>query len=385
MNDRLEPRSGVSRWKRYETAAEGFREYWYPVMESRRLAGKPVQIKLLGETVAFVRENGRAYAIEDRCPHRGVPFSGGGTPITAKFDFSGHITCPYHGWVFELSTGRLAAALSDGPDSPIVGKVAVRTFPVEERCGLVWVWMGQSKPVPLDEDIPDELLAADARIFGRFSIREGNWRYAVENGFDEGHNKYLHRDSLWTMLRRLPGYNKTRIRKEPDGVWLSRVQDETYFESDYPGLGKWPRYHFWNYFYHPSSNKELATCSVRLPGVIRVFYKGWSIYEWYIPDGRGRHLYVQINIARTTGLGRLRWWLYYHLLVRAVQHRFLNNQDTCMVALMPDSHPERFFRPDASITGWRRFAEQTARDFTLASFPVTAEDDEPLGEDQEDA
>ena len=34
-----------------------------------------------------------------------------------------------------------------------------------------------------------------------------------------------------------------------------------------------------------------------------------------------------------------------------------NNQDARMVELMPETAPERLFRPDASITAWRRLCE----------------------------
>ena len=38
-----------------------------------------------------------------------------------------------------------------------------------------------------------------------------------------------------------------------------------------------------------------------------------------------------------------------------------NNQDLSVVPLMKESHPERFFRPDVSITAWRRMVENEAR------------------------
>ncbi len=377
MDGQAEQTGATSRWKRYGIAATGFREYWYPIAPSSRVKRKPLGIQLLGQKIALVRENGRVYAVEDRCPHRGVPFSGCGTPLVAKLDFTGHITCPYHGWVFDLSSGRLAAALTDGPDSPMIGKCALRTYPVEERCGLVWIWMGEKQPVPVEDDIPAELLQPNARVYARFTLRKGNWRYAAENGFDEGHQKYLHRRSLWTMMRRIPSYNRTRITKEADGKWISRVQEATHFESDYPGLGKWPRYHFWNFMYHPSGDKGRPGCSIRLPGMLRVLYRGWNIYEWYMPVDPARHIYLQMNVAWVGGFKRLRWWLYYHLFIRGIQHTFLNNQDAWVIELMPDTHPERFYRPDISITTWRRFCEETARDFIDAADEPESEPADP--------
>jgi phenylpropionate dioxygenase-like ring-hydroxylating dioxygenase large terminal subunit len=353
----------IANWKLYDSAAEGLREYWYPVAQSAAIGRRPTHVKLCGQDIVLVRDS-RLFALEDRCPHRCVPFSGGGTPAVAKRDFAGHLTCRYHGWVFELESGRLAAALTDGPDSPIVGKVHVRTYPVQERCGMVWLWPGEGEPsVPVEADIPEELLAADARVYSRSSPRRGNWRYATENGFDESHAKYLHRDSIWAWFRKIPSFNTMTLFIEPDGKWLSRGKSDIHFQQDYPGLGRWPHYHRLKVMKHPSSMKSSAT-SVRLPGILRVPYPGWSIFEWYVPVDARTHQYVQVNARWTNSLAaRLRWWAYYTFLIRNVQHRFLNNQDAWMIGIMPDSHPERFFRPDASITAWRRLVETTARDF----------------------
>jgi phenylpropionate dioxygenase-like ring-hydroxylating dioxygenase large terminal subunit len=126
-------RRDLSIWPRYAAAATGLRNYWYPVMWSRDLGRKPVALRLCGEPITLLRENGKAYGLFDQCPHRGIPLSVG------RQEFPGTWTCRYHGWTFELETGVLKAALTDGPDSPICGKVRVRTYPVEERAGLIWV------------------------------------------------------------------------------------------------------------------------------------------------------------------------------------------------------------------------------------------------------
>jgi phenylpropionate dioxygenase-like ring-hydroxylating dioxygenase large terminal subunit len=75
----------------------------------------------------LVRDRGHVYALHDRCPHRGVPLSAG------KAMFSGTITCPYHGWTYRLDSGDICAVLTDGPRSPLLGKVTIRTYPTAER------------------------------------------------------------------------------------------------------------------------------------------------------------------------------------------------------------------------------------------------------------
>jgi nitrite reductase/ring-hydroxylating ferredoxin subunit len=178
----------LSAWPRYDAAALGFRNYWYPVTWSRQIGARPYTVRLLGDPIMLRREQEKIYAFYDQCPHRGIPLSVG------RQEFPGTWSCRYHGWTYDLESGVLKAALTDGPDSPICGKVRVRTYPVEERAGLVWVWMGVEAPtVPVEADIPEEFLGPDTVVVGRITDRDGNWRYAAENGFDSSHAKYLHR------------------------------------------------------------------------------------------------------------------------------------------------------------------------------------------------
>lgn len=347
--------SRFGRWERYRAASEGFREYWYPVMASARLGRRPVARKLCGVNLMLMRHAGKAWAIEDLCPHRLVPLSLG------RCEFAGHISCVYHGWTFDITDGRLVAALTDGPESPVVGKTRVRTFPVEERCGLVWVWMGEGAPVAVEEDIPGELLAPDARIYIRFSEVEGNWRNAVENGFDESHGKMLHRTSLWALFRQVPGWTEPVIETSADGKWLQRRLVGAHRTEQYPGLGRWPSYPFWKVLGRRPGGMS-ARVWVRLPctlGVLQPTKVGWSNYDWYMPQDGKRYSYLQLAVSWRNGLwSRFVWWLRFWGYIRYVHHVLFNGQDIGLIGLMPENtDPAPLFRPDISIIEWRNFAE----------------------------
>ena len=43
-------------WPRHNAAVVGFRNYWYPVMLSRKLRCRPVSVFLLGERIMFIRD-----------------------------------------------------------------------------------------------------------------------------------------------------------------------------------------------------------------------------------------------------------------------------------------------------------------------------------------
>ncbi|MDF2828155.1 MAG: (2Fe-2S)-binding protein, partial [Mycobacterium sp.] len=228
----LPGRQDWSTWPLYQAAAAGFRGYWYPVVFSSKVGERPVRVKLLGEDIFVIRDRGVVRGMANRCPHRGVPLSYGNK------QFPGTISCVYHGWTFDLESGELKAAITDGPQSPICGKVTQPTYHVEERLGMVWVFVGDGEePHPIDEQLPEELVGNAAVIGARIMPREGNWRFACENGYDEGHAKYLHRTALWRLFKAMPVWNTTKIVKR--GRWIYRVQQEQFWEADFPGLGKW--------------------------------------------------------------------------------------------------------------------------------------------------
>ncbi|HEY7061826.1 MAG TPA: Rieske 2Fe-2S domain-containing protein [Chloroflexota bacterium] len=341
-------------WPRYDAAVLGFRNYWYPVLFARDLGRKPRSVTICGERIVLVRDGGRVYALHDRCPHRGVPLSAG------RCAFPGLLTCAYHGWTYDLATGDLVAALTDGPDSPIVGKASVRvpTYPVEERGGLLWVWVGDAPPVPVEEDVPEDILRPGAVVQGVIFHRPGNWRYAVENGIDEGHSRYLHRDALWTYLRKMPAWTHgVRLVPSDDGKWMWRVRDKAVFEAEYPRIGRWP----------PRERRRIRSgggiyhrLGIRLPATL-VSGQDWgNDYQIWVPVDADHHLAVLLSVSHASGPAALWFRLRYRLWVRWLHHGQFYGQDEWMIGLM-DCPPERLYRPDASITAWRRYCEEAAR------------------------
>ena len=86
---------------------------------------QPGDMKLLslaGIGLAIFNIDGRLYAIRNRCPHEGGPVATG--PLKGTL-----ITCPRHGWQFDLSTGQ----------STNRGAFSVKTYPVVVKEGTVYV------------------------------------------------------------------------------------------------------------------------------------------------------------------------------------------------------------------------------------------------------
>jgi phenylpropionate dioxygenase-like ring-hydroxylating dioxygenase large terminal subunit len=364
------PGRGWEAWPAYEAAVTGLENYWYPALWASEVGRTPRAVKLCGRNIMVMREpGGAARALSDRCPHRGVRLSLG------KEEFPGTISCPYHGWTYRLSDGECVAVITDGPDSRMCGAVTVKTYPTEERLGLLWIFVGDRPPHPIEEQLPEELVGAPRfAIGGRIEERRGNWRFYAENGFDEGHAKYLHRTSLWRTFKVMPTWN--RIHIERVGRWLFRVEDERHWEADFPDLGRWTNQRWWKFKPQQTQGLTLGNtggsrkpdpyiqglnlpgfASLSLPGILRIAYPQFIHYEFYVPIDAQRTKYVGVMVQFKTGLSKLKFYAKYLLGIRWLFHGQFSAQDHWMVS-ETSAPPERLYRPDISLIEWRKlFAE----------------------------
>jgi nitrite reductase/ring-hydroxylating ferredoxin subunit len=77
--------------------------------------GNRLRVSVRGRAVVVFNEGGRLYAVRDICPHRGAELSAGTVvgsfqaSMPGRYRFDGErplIKCPWHGWEFDLATGR---------------------------------------------------------------------------------------------------------------------------------------------------------------------------------------------------------------------------------------------------------------------------------------
>lgn len=172
----------------------GLREYWYPAFRSRSLRNNtPKPVTMLGDNLVFFRDgSGRVRALENRCAHRAVMLSLGQVGIFEP----GTITCRYHGMTFD-GDGECVAYLVDGPDSPACGKIRVRSYPVEEHGGMVWVYMGEKKPEPFLDSHPHarSVLSQPSMFLHSVDLPYSHLNM-LDNSIDLAHPSCLHRNCL---------------------------------------------------------------------------------------------------------------------------------------------------------------------------------------------
>jgi nitrite reductase (NADH) small subunit len=82
-----------------------------------------------GKTIAVANVEGRFYAISNTCLHRGGPL-GQGT-LSGK-----DVTCPWHGWSFDVTNGKVSHSNAAG----------VACYPVEVRGDDIFADLDGSAP-----------------------------------------------------------------------------------------------------------------------------------------------------------------------------------------------------------------------------------------------
>lgn len=361
-------------WANYLEASLGFRNHWYPACFTREIAeGACLGLELLGERVLFKRVGGRVYAIEDRCAHRGVPFS-----ARPECHSANTISCWYHGFTYDVRDGKLVAIITD-PESPLVGKIALNTYPIEERKNIVFVFVGDGEPPPLVEDVQPGFLDEDLFIApnGDRGIVKSNWRLAAENGVDASHI-YIHRNShLINAARRAVPLSSYFISREgmvveheggPKGVVKGAGRKVSVWEAEIEGQKVTTQY-------RPEDNpgKSVITdTSLWLPCGLKVdpFPANDMVhFEWYVPIDERSHYYI-VTWGKRVADDRAREQFvteietYWRDMV--VDH--FNDEDVYAREAMDRFYAEedgwnreRLFRPDVVITEWRKLASRCNR------------------------
>jgi phenylpropionate dioxygenase-like ring-hydroxylating dioxygenase large terminal subunit len=144
--------------------------------------------------VLFRTDSGLAGCLSAVCCHRGGNLARG-TRV------SGTVRCPYHGWQFDGS-GQCVRMPPLGDQVRIPKRARVDAYPVEERYGYVWVFLGDfpdgERPV-----LPDFLPAyADTDTWRIVRLQrdwQANWARIHENLLDTSHLYLVH-----TFGRHLP-------------------------------------------------------------------------------------------------------------------------------------------------------------------------------------
>jgi vanillate O-demethylase monooxygenase subunit len=166
------------------------RNAWYVAAWSHEVGADLLSRKLLGEPVLFFRDrSGALAALADRCPHRFAPLRLGRLKGDA-------VECGYHGLQFDRTGACVANPHGDIPTS---ANCRVRSYPVAERHGAIWLWPGDPRLADAGS-VPDFSYITEAgrkTVFGG-TLLKANYELIADNLMDASHTQYVHSDLLGT-------------------------------------------------------------------------------------------------------------------------------------------------------------------------------------------
>jgi phenylpropionate dioxygenase-like ring-hydroxylating dioxygenase large terminal subunit len=171
-------------------------DFWYPAARSLQIRGRGlVKAMLLEVPLVLGRTDaGAAFALQDACPHRGIPLSYG------RFDGKS-LECSYHGWKFDGCSGQCVEIPSlTSQDKLKVERIFAGHYPCQEHDGYVWVYMSRALPRSTDT-------VSGAPQLATFSERYKSTHLAcdlpshVDQGIiglmDPAHGPFVHQSWFW--------------------------------------------------------------------------------------------------------------------------------------------------------------------------------------------
>jgi len=227
-----------------EAQGEFVKNAWYVAGWSRDFGEALTRVTITGEALVFYRTRaGEIVALEDRCPHRLLPLSMGKR-------IGDDIQCGYHGMTF-------------GPDGKCVripgqtnrpASAYVTAHPVEERHGIVWVWMGDPEKADRNAIFDmDEFSSPDWQVHLGDKLHLGaNYLNVAENLVDPAHVTFVHPTTLGSPAgANVPVHVSTEGEAIVAWRWIRDAEPIGFFKAFGGFTGHVDRWHYY-YLHMPS-------------------------------------------------------------------------------------------------------------------------------------
>lgn len=218
------------------------RNAWYVAAWSTEIDDDLRRFTILGENIVMFRKSdGTVSALEDRCPHRLLPLSKGKR-------VGDNVQCGYHGLTFDGTTGMCTRV----PGQTNLPKSAyVERFPIEERHGIVWIWMGDpDKADPAKVfDMPEFTDPAWKVHHGDALHLKSNYLNVAENLVDPAHVSFVHPTTLGNAAsENVPVHVQTEGEAIVAWRWIRDAEPIGFFKNFGGFTGNVDRWHY--YYLH---------------------------------------------------------------------------------------------------------------------------------------
>ena len=204
------------------------RNAWYMAGWSEELGQGLLPRRIAGRALVLYRgEDGAPAALDDRCPHRFAPLSRGRREGDA-------IVCGYHGLAFDRSGACVANPFSRRTPP----RAVVRSWPLHERDGIVWLWRGVADEADPGL-IPDFSVLAESpvsRTLHGYVLMKAGYEYGTDNLMDLSHIEFVHTGSFAGSGVIFAGSHE--VRKDGETLrsnwWMPGVKAPAHTAGIYP-------------------------------------------------------------------------------------------------------------------------------------------------------
>ena len=221
------------------------RNAWYVAGWSRDFGEDLRALTIVGQNLVMFRaEAGGVVALEDRCPHRLLPLSKGKR-------IGDTVQCGYHGMTF----GRDGRCVRVPGQENLPASAYVDAYPVEERHGVVWIWMGQPERADPDQifDMPEFTEPGWHAHHGDALHLNAHYLNVAENLVDPAHVSFVHPTTLGNAAsENVP----VHVKADEDVIvawrWIRDSPPIGFFQAFGGFTGNVDRWHYY-YLHMPST------------------------------------------------------------------------------------------------------------------------------------
>ena len=201
--------------------------FWYRALPADRVHRNQLHQAMLLEIPLVIGRDraGRAFALRDACPHRGMPLHCG------NFDGE-NVECSYHGWQFDAHNGQCQMIPSLTSDQNLkVDRIYAGSYPCEEQDGFVWVYIPDPRPAGAGfgarEEAPEpapqiEKFGAESKY--KLAYLTADMPVSIDHGIiglmDPAHGPFVHQ-AWWWRSRHSIHEKRKNFEPIPNGFRMS--------------------------------------------------------------------------------------------------------------------------------------------------------------------
>jgi phenylpropionate dioxygenase-like ring-hydroxylating dioxygenase large terminal subunit len=250
----LQSDTGTKKKERY------LRNVWYVAALSSEVNATGLFSRTLLDTSVLIyrKADGTAVAMQDRCPHRFVPLSKGSR-------VGDEVVCKYHALRFDCE-GKCTHNPHGNGHIPQAAKV--KTYPLLEKYGFLWIWMGEqpADPALLPDYSPLDKGHENGVAYTYMPIK-ANYELIVDNVMDLSHIDHVHGEIITTRGQLSPLVPKVKdTERTTNARWEWKQTPAMMIFANFLPDPKAEARHFFDITWAPPANIQLSVGAIQSEG-----------------------------------------------------------------------------------------------------------------------